>query len=297
MKAEPSSVLFAFAGLLGVMALMWAERHWSLFGLWIFVGLTLTLGFAHGALDVWLMRDAKGGLNWLWMFFYALSVVAVAALVMPFTGVALILLIALSIWHFGEEAASHALALEKRLAMRFVQGGASVMLPVLLSPQALKPWIEAMTSTSLTWVWGAWLGMAWIWVAALVALICFGRPWREKPTQALWLEIAALLLLNLFLSPLLAFALFFGLYHSLWHIWRMRRLLLLAPQRLAWTWLAVVLCITWAALAMLWWQWPQAVLVRSLDVSVLNVLVVALAAVTVPHLLLVYRARQQLFLS
>jgi Beta-carotene 15,15'-dioxygenase len=98
---------------------------------------------------------------------------------------------------------------------------------------------------------------------------------------------------------LLSFALFFGLYHSGMHIWRMRRLQLRAGKSLLTPLFAATVLATWMGLAaLLWWMpaQPYSPQVSAQDAGrLLRWLVVALAAVTLPHLILVSRARQSLF--
>lgn len=279
----------------GLLLLSWIERQWPSLALVVFVVLTLSLGFAHGAMDIFLLRDLQGKLEIRACGAYALAAGVLAAALAVWPGVALIALIALSLWHFGEQA--HFEHLEQRAAwlLRMVQGGASVMLPVLLSPHALQPWVKAIAGVDAAWVWPLWVAIAGLWCACLLAAAVVMKPWQAGTHKTLWMELIALIALNLALSPLLAFALFFGLYHAAMHIWRMRRLqqhdggVLLDPL------LVTTLAATWLALAALFWWMLERSFAR-LDAGLwLRWLVVALAAVTLPHLILVSRSRQRLF--
>lgn len=272
-----------------------AERHWPLGALAVFMLLTLSLGFAHGAMDIFLLRDERGKLIVRSCGCYALAVIVFAALFAAEPAVALVVLIALSLWHFGEQAHFEQTDAKEAMLLRVVQGGGSVMLPVLLSPDALLPWVKAIAGGDAVWVWPIWVGAAALWCAFLLAACVVIRPWRAGAAKTMWLELMALFVLNVFLSPLLAFSLFFGLYHSGMHIWRMRRL----QQRLRKPWLDGLLlstmAATWGALAALLW-WMSDVSVTSQDAGLwLRWLVVALAAVTLPHLVLISRSRKQLF--
>ena len=282
-----------------LLALAWAERQWPHLALWSFVLLTLTLGFAHGAMDVLLLRDAQGRVMIKRFAMYLGSVVLLAAALISFPGVALLALLLLSLWHFGEQAASMQADAKHRILLRIVQGGASVMLPVLLSGLDLKVWVTAIAPESIGWVWPAWVGMAGLWLALLVAAIAVIQPWRagalNAGMQVLAGELAALVLLNALLSPLLAFAIFFGLYHSGFHVWRMRRLQQREDLASPWLLLSATLLLTWAALAVLWWQLPMLAQPARWEGEWLRWLVVALAAVTLPHMVLVSQARERLF--
>jgi Brp/Blh family beta-carotene 15,15'-monooxygenase len=286
-----------------IAAMAWFESQWPQFSLWIFVGLTLTVGFAHGALDVWLLLDAKGQLMKHRFVVYGLSVVVLAAVLSAFPGIALIALLLLSLWHFGEQPDTLGIDTKIQSLLRIVQGGASVMLPVLLKAEEMKLWVQAIVPESSVWAWPTWVGMAGLWLALLVAAVAVVQPWRanarelvmQPAMQVLAWELLILLLLNVFLSPLLAFALFFGLYHCGMHVWRMR---LLKPRQMgAWPYvlLGLTLLITWLGLAWLWRQMPMLANVSQWQGDWLRWLVVALAAVTLPHLVLVSQARVRLF--
>lgn len=278
-----------------VLMLAWLEQQWPMVALVSFVLLTLTLGFAHGAMDIFLLRDAQGKLASKPCLQYAFTAACLAAALSLRPSVALIVLIMLSLWHFGEQAHFERADEQVGWLLRMVQGGSSVMLPALLSPDALMPWINAIAGADAAWVWLVWVGMAGLWCALLLAAFVLIKPWQAGAEKTLWIELIALLLLNALLSPLLAFALFFGLYHSLSHLWRMRKLM----RREAYVWrdglFIATMLLTWIALAAL--LWVMAGSSYSLENSGLwlRMLVVALAAVTLPHLILVSRSRQRLF--
>lgn len=282
-----------------LFALAWMESQWPLAALVIFVVLTLSLGFAHGAMDILLLSDTSGKLSFKASALYGAAALFLAAALAAWPGVALMVLIALSLWHFGEQA--HFEQANQRIAwlLRAVQGGASVMLPVLLSPNALLPWVKAIAGSDAAWVWPLWVGLAALWCALLLASAAVIRPWQAGAEKVLWLELIGLLFLNIFLSPLLSFALFFGLYHSGMHVWRMLRLQRRSAKGLHMPLLIATLIATWASLAaLLWWMPAVPYLVQGSaqdPAGLLRWLVVALAAVTLPHLILVSRARQSLF--
>jgi beta-carotene 15,15'-dioxygenase len=287
----------------GIAGIAWAEHQWPQMALWIFVGLTLTLGFAHGAMDVWLLMNAKRRLAMRHFAAYGACVILLAAALSPFPGVALIVLLLLSLWHFGEQADTLPGDIRIKGLLRSVQGGASVMLPVLLSAHELRVWVQAITPESSYWVWPVWVGMAGLWLALVVAAIAVVQPWRASAQEVakhvamrtLAWELIALVLLNALLSPLLAFALFFGVYHAGMHMWRMRLLQPRDEGALPWVLLGLTLAITWAGLALLWWYMPAVANMSQWQGDWLRWLVVALTVVTLPHMVLVSRARTQLF--
>jgi beta-carotene 15,15'-dioxygenase len=285
-----------------IAIMAWLESQWPAMALWSFVALALTIGFAHGAMDVWLLMDAQPRAALRSFGAYGLCVALLAAALLPFPGVALVALLLLSVWHFGEQALT--LLIDAKIAhlLRVVQGGASVMLPVLFSAAPLQATVQKIAPLSSAWVWPVWVALASLWLALLIAAIAVVQPWRASAKdlmkhtamRTLMGELAILVLLNALLSPLLAFALFFGLYHSGMHL---RRMFFIQRHREAWHWvmLGLALVITWAALAWLWWRMPAPSLASFEEGAALRWLVVALAAVTLPHMVLVSRQRERLF--
>jgi beta-carotene 15,15'-dioxygenase len=294
--AAPSP-LHLFWLLPSLLILAWLERQWPMMAIVGFVLLTVTVGFAHGAMDIFLLRDPQNRLESKGCALYAVAVLLLGAALMLWPSLALIALILLSLWHFGEQAHREHDHQQEAWLLRFVQGGSSVMLPVLLSPDALKPWVQSIAAADTVWVWPAWVGIAGLWCALLLVALVLIKPWRSQTSKTLWIELIALIVLNLLLSPLLAFALFFGVYHSGAHIWRMRQL----QRREGKTWhdglLAATMLATLLALAaLMWWMYKQTFTVSDAG-QWLRALVVALAAVTLPHLILVSRNRHRLFFT
>jgi beta-carotene 15,15'-dioxygenase len=292
---QPSILKHALWFVPTLLALAWVESQWPLLALGVFVALTLSLGFAHGAMDIFLLRDARGRFALKDSLIYALAVVLLAAVLALWPGVALIVLILLSLWHFGEQVHFEYANQPVAWLLRLVQGGSSVMLPVLLSPNALLPWVKSIAGAHASWVWPVWVGMAALWSALLLAAFVLIKPWAAVAAKPLWLELAALMVLNILLSPLLAFALFFGLYHSGVHVWRMLRLQKRDAKPLNQKLWIATLGLTWFALAALWWWMPVPALTSEDAGKWLRWLVVALTAVTLPHLVLISRARDRLF--
>jgi hypothetical protein len=161
------------AGLAFLYAL---EQQWPTLGVWLFVGLSLTLGMGHGALDTALLlgqfkphsRAMLYGLLYL-----ALTLLSGWLLSLSFAW-ALIALLLMSVWHFGELYA-------QRIWLRLAVGGVSVMAPALLQSTALG-FCKALPLNTQHgyWVFGAaWLGRglhwpAW-WYSPACAVSAIGR--------------------------------------------------------------------------------------------------------------------------
>ena len=272
------------------------EQQWPLLGLGLFVIFSLTLGMGHGALDMVLLLGQFKPRSRAMIFgaiYLALTLVAGWLLSLSFAW-ALVVLLVMSVWHFGETYAD-------RLLLRLAVGGASLMAPLLLQKTALSQLLQGLANQDLPWLLNVWSSLAWAW-AGLVGVVVlvgvahgFGRVGRDlgaarSPARAL-LEISMVVSLSLVFSPLLQFALYFGLYHCTTHIARVRRAALHHPglplMQFAWAWAASML-LTAILLAVLWSELPGAGMwAGSVDARLVHWLVVALGAVTVPHLILV----------
>jgi beta-carotene 15,15'-dioxygenase len=283
------SAALLLPGLAALALLYLAEQHIPQLGVWLFIVLSLTLGMGHGALDTALLlgqfKPASKALAYAAL--YLLLVILAAWLLSMSLAWALLILLAMSVWHFGEIYAPHT-------ALRLAAGGASVMAPMLLRSEAMVTLLPVLVGHDAAWVAAAWQALAWLWAAgALIALLwrMSGRAQSGSTHQRACIEIVIVIVLFAVLSPLLAFALYFGLYHCTSHILLVRRTVArhhgVTRSRLAWVW-ATSSVLTAVLLVLLWRYLPGSMaLSGNLSAQLLQWLVVALGAVTLPHLLLV----------
>jgi beta-carotene 15,15'-dioxygenase len=209
------------------IALLWLDRLQPQAGLVVLVVLVGSLGTLHGALDVLLMaRHLKtpaarlvAGMS------YLLATIAAAIALRSQPGVALLLLLGLSLWHFGEafDGAPRSSRMQQ-IAARLVRGGAPVMMPALIARPALEPLVgAAVPGDAAALVWAAWSVLAITWVCITCGWLAWSRA-SASPERAgrrhVMFELAGLAMLYLWVSPLMAFALFFGPYHAAGHIRR-----------------------------------------------------------------------------
>jgi Brp/Blh family beta-carotene 15,15'-monooxygenase len=315
------ALLLASSGcvLLAMLALRALEAQWPPLALWAFVLLSLTLGFGHGALDAVLLlgQFAPRSKALVVSALYLLSVLLAGWALSWSVPWALLLLVLMSVWHFGE---LHSYALWARLCV----GGASVMWPMLVAQGAMAELLQGTLGAGFSAAWQAWhmlangwlilvlfCTMGWVvrWFLSRTKLSGIGESnasgqglLSSRHHHALFaaLEILAIWCAYLLLSPLLAFALYFGVYHCLTHVARVRRAVLahsgLALARYAAAFIASALA-TALLLALLWRFMPNLPWLGvgnafSNPGQILQWLVVSLAAVTLPHLILVsYSAR------
>ena len=289
----------AFLGLL-LIGLYTLEHQWPLMGLWLFVGFSLTLGMGHGALDmVLLLGQFKPQSNAIFFgtLYLALTLLAGWLLSLSFAW-ALIALLVMSVWHFGE-------AYAQRVMLRLAVGGTSLMAPVLIQKDALTQLMQNVAHTDVSWLLSVWSGLAWAWAGLVFWVLLSSASGGHRHVALNYgavrsknsglLEIGTVFCLSILFSPLLQFALYFGLFHCTTHIARVRRAAILHQglpiALITWAWVGAMLLT--AVLLVALWNWlPGAGMWASqIDAQVLHWLVVALGAVTVPHLILVSYSR------
>jgi beta-carotene 15,15'-dioxygenase len=295
--------------LLAFLALRAAEARWPPLAWWAFVLLSLTIGFGHGALDaLLLLGQFQPRSKALLVSAAYLACVLVAGWILSWSvPIALLALVLMSVWHFGELHSANVWA-------RICVGGSSVMWPMLVAQGAMAPLLRDALGPDFDTVWIVWQVLAGGWLVLVLATTVgwLVRRFVMRKKQASGgqgltpgadglalraaIEIAVVLCAYLLLSPLLAFALYFGLYHCLAHVARVRRAIAahsaLALSRYGAAFAASALAT--AMLLLLLWRlfppvsWPTG----ASHAQAMQWLVVSLAAVTLPHLLLVsYSAR------
>lgn len=281
-------------------ALRYLDQSFGQAGLWLFVGLALTTGFFHGALDIVLLQLEFPGVRRLAeaLVLYVAAAVLIAMLCAYSGWLMVLVLLVMSIWHFGEPYGRWA---QDAWVHRVVAGGAPVMVPALLSAVAIKDNLTMAIGPDLLWAWTVWQTMAWLWLGLCSAGLLIMR--QKLFCRPLWAEIGVVVLLNFVLSPLAAFALYFGLLHAAGHIRRVvsRQHAKVIAAELPVTGAAPALAggrtpllITCAAtatllLALAWYLQSDANGFRYEHFPMLRWILVALTAVTLPHLVLVSR--------
>jgi beta-carotene 15,15'-dioxygenase len=302
---------------------IWLDKTHSQAGLIVLLALVSSLGAVHGALDAVLMvrqfkcaaARIKAGL----LYLAASTVTALALYTQP--EFALLVLLLLSVWHFGESFdGTRYKSAAYEILQRLVRGGAPVLIPALTSRHALKPIVLAAVSNlsndgnsstndsaagALAWV--GWSSMAAVWVGLVLVWLAI---WAKHRIQALHhsrnhgqaanysaaqnrqtvFEITALLALYALTSPLMAFALFFGLHHAVGHI---RRVMVLTPSGahhkplhrdpMVISTLVLTLVMGMLLIELMVTLQPNA----SLQNFALRSVVLALTAVSVPHVWLI----------
>ena len=302
---KPLSVVAILGGLsMLVVALVFIDQNFQHAGLWLLMILNLTLGFGHGALDAHLLlrRFSSRAKALTLAAAYLLIVILLGWVLSHAVSIALWLLLGLSVWHFGEAFSRwDSLHPATRTLTRFVVGGAPVMLPMCLSPGAMDDLLSASWQGNEVQVW-QWLAYAWLALFAGWFVLC-GIP-RYRAARHAWYELAGAVALNLTFSPLMAFALYFGFYHSpvhIWRVWRTRPLQANAPGNASASNLIkraapflVTLALTLVLGVTLLVMLNFSTSLFPIEAVSLRWLVVALAALTAPHLILIGLCAKQL---
>jgi len=188
----------------------------------VFIGLVATVGLLHGALDhkvafAYFAVDArvKAWVRFLLGYLGVMMLYGVLWYLLPLLALALFL--GLSVWHFGQSDISPYQP-ERGAALLFITRSCAVLAMILgfhveetqvilasvIDIRALYPYAEGMAI-------GAWL-------MHVVSLLIF----RPQPLIKALLDITWLGILSYFLPLLMAFSVYFGLWHSVNHLHELR---------------------------------------------------------------------------
>lgn len=216
-----SYLIGALLALLALFAPAWIE----LIELPVFIALVGTVGILHGALDHkvafrhYKLREDRRG----WMVFLAAYLgimVAYAAVWVLLPAFSLVLFIALSVWHFGQsdmevyqhKSGTSALTITRSLAVLgmilgfHIEETRTIIDPIITLPiQAQHGLLIAFSSYALH---------------TLSLLI-----YRPNPLPKALFDIHFLAIISYVLPLLLAFAVYFALWHSVQHLHVLRRYL------------------------------------------------------------------------
>ncbi|MDZ7589651.1 MAG: Brp/Blh family beta-carotene 15,15'-dioxygenase [Rubrivivax sp.] len=258
--------------------------------LWLAAALIAVLGMPHGALDAVFARKLLGVKGLLGWAAFSLAYVGLAALVVALWALEPTLFLCgfllVSALHFGGDLPARTVWVTRAL-----YGGVIIVLPALMHAHELQrllgmvagPASAAVVTPVLAQMALPWLG-ATVVAGVLLALT----------SRLAALELTALAAVAVSAPPLLSFTVYFCAMHSPRHILRtlgsfpaseLRQTLAMA----LWPTLAVFVVLTaLVATAALGWQ----SIGTSAQTWVMQVVFVGLAALTLPHVVLLERARR-----
>ena len=248
------------------------------------VALIALLGMPHGAFDVVFARKLFGVVGLQGWALFSLFYIGLSAAVVGFWFVAptpfLCVFLVCSALHFGADPTAGA-----STVARCLYGGAVIVLPALWHGPELQRLLGLVAGpSSAAFVTPVLSQLAAPWLAA-TALACVLQVGKSRLASA---ELAALAALSVMATPLVAFTIYFCAMHSPRHIIRtlaslpgteVRNALVLA----LWPTLAVL-----ATLAVIGGLSSG----RSMQAWAMQLVFVGLAALTLPHMMLLERARR-----
>ena len=258
----------------------------------VLAAVALIAGLPHGALDPWishragLWRGVSGFVRWHAIYVAIAAAVVVAFLVAP--SLALFGFLALSVYHFsgdwnGEEAGFRALP----RGLRLVAATTVVIVPSVAHPEAVATIFAAIMRSAppagpIDLPYGIMLPTLWLLAGTI------GAAWWIDRRAGL--EIAVVVALAVALPPLAFFLAYFAGLHSPRHMLRERDAVPGGRAMLGvlfYTLLALGLC---AGVTVWAFGGELEALASGADGEVLRAVFIGLAALTLPHVLLVERA-------
>ena len=188
--------------------------------------IALALGIPHGAADNLTLVHVLSWRGWVRLVIVYVSIAAVAAfLIIAFPAIGFILVLAMTVWHFGTGDVQATAELQGkapvtgkfRILYALALGSAPVLLP-LTSPAALstvvslEPALASIYSSPVTTI-------TRIVVLTLIVLTLVTLIYRRDLRGAF--ELFTLAVLGLVASPFIAFAVYFGFWHASRHTARL----------------------------------------------------------------------------
>lgn len=247
----------------------------------------LLIGVPHGGLDGAVARRVgwpSGMLPWvLFHIIYLLLAASVAGLWWLYPLPSLIFFLGISALHFGSSDIRHISSPPSRDAWLplIAHGGLVVIgIPVLQSADVEPLFAVLVGAENSLWLLNQIDQLRLPWAASLFAYLIYSiyQPrWRQS-----LLSLAVLIVLAYLLPPLVSFALYFCLWHSRGHILRLWRNLD-APERSRSAREALVYsAMAWASVGLIFYY-----LQGSVASTLIQLTFIGLAALTLPHMLLV----------
>ena len=240
------------------------------------------LGVPHGSLDTLFAKELfnLGQLKKWSKFILIYSMIA--ALVVAFWWLLptlfLILFLTLSIIHFSDDL----IAGTPKLS-RILYGGIIIFLPALLYTDELTRLYGYLIDIQhAKWLVTACHYMAFPWLLGLVVVIY--QLCRSNIVSSL--ETAAVVVLAIFTPPLLAFTIYFCAMHSARHLIRSSQFLKNTSKK---TMLASLIIPTIVVFGVGYMVWKH-MNVSSIDAGLIKIVFVTLAALTVPHMMLLEKS-------
>lgn len=243
----------------------------------------LLLGVPHGALDLVYVRQLRRDPSTSAWGVFAVAYLAVAASVVALwwwaPGLFLVLFLLVSAFHFSADPDG-----ESSGAFRMLYGGAVIFCPLALHAAEVSQLFASLAGVPAAQkIVAALQWAAWPWVAAIGVAAIAGA----KRHAARSMELMSVTALLTFAPPLIGFTIYFCGMHSARHVLRTRDYSSAGTLRHLLRIAAWPMLVTVAAVAVTWWLSDG----KPLDIRLAQLLFVGLAALTVPHMIVVEPVR------
>lgn len=243
------------------------------------------IGLPHGAMDGalamhfgWLNRPSKAVV-------FLLSYVGLALLVIGFWMVAPVLVfvafLAISLLHFGRgDSTSHSAGQERIESL--ARGGLVIAGISQIHRGEANEVFLIIVGSSTGMVWAFLDVMMVVTVVSILVVLTFKHP---KDRMEFLIEMAFLSTVFILTAPLVGFAIYFCFVHSFRHFAAMRSLLTPTVSKLRITQTTLVFSLlTWGAGLFMFGQQSASI---GIEPALLRVVFIGLAALTVPHMILI----------
>ena len=246
----------------------------------ILIPLIIMLGLPHGALDVYIARHIGLWQNWKELVLFSVLYLLIAAgvillwLLQPM--VSLISFLLISAWHFGIDGDTRS-SIERSMF-----GITLLCAPSFFHPEAVNyifKMLTAQNSSILIWIQAKLASLAFL---GYLTLIWINREQEPKLSQGVL--IISIIIFAAFLPPLVFFGLYFCMLHSPPHLLKIMSVLNPAEKSSA-LWLSAI--FTGFTVLIAGMLYMVALQQTSFEVAGLKLIFIGLAALTVPHMILI----------
>lgn len=258
---------------------------------WILAGLVVVFGLPHGAMDPMVARAAG---RWRTTSELMRHLAAYLGLALAVVGLWLLAPLAtlsafllMSAWHFGDDWPERPGGQAMQSWQRLLSGLGVVGSPVLFHPERVSEIFSILVAGTTESGSVGWLVQAWQPLAAAGLLHFSWRALVDFAKDPLWsLELATLALSAWWFEPLIYFAVYFCFLHSPRHLLRAGSdpAIGLGPKTVA-----VITAMTLLTVILGWLAFALMGDGTQPQTRAMQIVFVGLAALTVPHMLLVER--------
>ncbi len=209
----------------GAVVAVWSPPGWL--SVTVVVAVIAVLGIPHGAVDHLVVEALDGrtrGSRRRFVARYLFAMAGVGLLWSIVPALALAAFLAMSMHHFGQSDLAHLrLPGRSQLVLQWSRGLFLVGLPIVAHLADVAPVVDRLGGGNpATW---PWLAERWWWWSALLVVqhVAIGaaiarRFGNRSVVVPEIVTVAALTFLFLLADPLIGFAVYFGLWHSLGHL-------------------------------------------------------------------------------